>query len=124
MFHLENLSLESISEFHLGLQHFFQEIAVYSSKNSCEVLCTAVQLFLTAVLYLKNQLQISTAVAVLYLCCGVLDSTLVDTKRVSARGNELKRRIFEQFRRKLLKFVFQGNVYDRMKIGLVRNKFV
>ena len=77
MFHLENLSLESISDFHLGLQHFFQEIAVYSSKNSCEVLCTAVQLFLTAVLYLKNQLQISTAVAVLYLCCGVLDSTLV-----------------------------------------------
>ena len=45
MFHLENFSLESISEFHLGLQHFFQEIAVYSSKNSCEVLCTAVQLF-------------------------------------------------------------------------------
>ena len=45
MFHLENLSLESISEFHFGLQHFFQEIAVYSSKNSCEVLCTAVQLF-------------------------------------------------------------------------------
>ena len=45
MFHLENISLESISEFRFGIQHFFQEIAVYSSKNSCEVLCTAVQLF-------------------------------------------------------------------------------
>ena len=39
---------------------------MHSGKNSCEVLCSAVQLFLTAVLYLENCFKKSTAVAVLW----------------------------------------------------------